>query len=508
MTDLPGWLDPLPDAGQMRAIDAWAIEGQGMPSLDLMERAGTGVARLVAERAPAGRVVVVCGKGNNGGDGLVAARLLREQGREVDVLCASDPAELRGDAAANRDRLPGPPPAAFVPAAALEGAASVVDALLGTGFSGAPREPVTGAIEAINGAGGDVVAVDVPSGVDASTGEVEGVAVRAGATATFHSLKLGLCVAPGKGCAGEVRVVDIGVPPGAPREADAGLIQPRVVDAIPRRQAGSTKFSEGAVLVVGGSVGLTGAPSMAAEAAQRAGAGYVTVCVPEALNLVFEVRLLEVMSRPLAGAESGRLGPEALDPILEACERADALVLGPGLGRAEGSLELARAVARDASLPMLLDADGLNAHAGHLADLAGREAATVLTPHAGELARLLDTDSRTIEAHRLRHVREAAEAAQAVVVLKGDDTLVATPGAPVGVSAGGSAALATAGTGDVLSGVVGALLAKDLHPFDAACAAVWLHSAAGRRAGRVRGPDSVIARDVIEALPRELAESR
>ena len=193
MTDLPGWLDPLPDAGQMRAIDAWAIEGQGVPSLDLMERAGTGVARLVAERVPAGRVVVVCGKGNNGGDGLVAARLLREQGREVDVLCVSDPAELRGDAAANRDRLPGPPPAAFVPAAALEGAASVVDALLGTGFSGAPREPVAGAIEAINGAGGDVVAVDVPSGVDASTGEVEGVAVRAGATATFHSLKPARC---------------------------------------------------------------------------------------------------------------------------------------------------------------------------------------------------------------------------------------------------------------------------------------------------------------------------
>jgi NAD(P)H-hydrate epimerase len=247
---------------------------------------------------------------------------------------------------------------------------------------------------------------------------------------------------------------------------------------------------------------------MAAEAAQRAGAGYVTVCVPATLNLVFEVRLLEVMSRPLPGEEEGRLGAAAVEPVLEACERADALVLGPGLGRAEASLEFARAVARAARVPMLLDADGLNAHAERLSDLAVREAPAVLTPHAGELARLLDTDSQAIEAERLRHVREAAEAAQAVVVLKGDDTLVAEPGGLVGVSAGGSAALATAGTGDVLSGITGSLLAKGLDAFAAACAAVWLHAAAGRRAATLRGPDSVIARDVIEALPRELADSR
>jgi NAD(P)H-hydrate epimerase len=197
-----------------------------------------------------------------------------------------------------------------------------------------------------------------------------------------------------------------------------------------------------------------------------------------------------------------------VDPVLEACERADALVLGPGLGRADGSLEFAREVARRAPVPLLLDADGLNAHAGRLADLAARDAPTVLTPHAGELARLLDGDSAAIGAERLRHVREAAASAQAVVVLKGDDTLVAEPGGLVGVSAGGSAALATAGTGDVLSGISGALLAKGLHPFDAACAAVWLHTAAGRRAAAQRGPDSVIARDVIEAVPRELVDSR
>jgi ADP-dependent NAD(P)H-hydrate dehydratase / NAD(P)H-hydrate epimerase len=502
------WLDPLPDAAQMRAVDKWAIEEQGVPSLDLMERAGTGLAQVTSERAPDGRVVVVCGKGNNGGDGLVAARALREQGREVDVLCVSDPAELKGDAAKNLERLPGAPPAPFVSAAALEGSAGIVDALLGTGFSDAPRDPVVGAIEAINAAGALVVAADVPSGVDASTGAVAGAAVRADATATFHAAKVGLWVSPGKRCAGDVRVIDIGVPAGAPADADAGLIGPGVLDLLPRRGSESTKFSEGAVLVTGGSTGLTGAPCLAAEAAQRTGAGYVTVCVPESLNLVFEVRLLEAMSRPLGGGEAGRLGPEAVDPVLEACERADALVLGPGLGRAEGSLEFAREVARRAPIPLLLDADGLNAHAGRLADLAARDAPTVLTPHAGELARLLDTDAEKIGAERLRHARGAAASAGAVVVLKGDDTLVAEPGGLVGVSAGGSAALATAGTGDVLSGIAGALLAKRMHPFDAACAAVRLHTAAGRRAAAQRGADSVIARDVIEAVPRELADSR
>src|SRR5256714_8547420 len=176
---LPDWLEPLPDAERMRATDAWAIEDQGTPSLDLMERAGAGLARLTAEVASEGPVAVVCGKGNNGGDGLVAARLLREEGREVDVLCVADPAELKGDAAVNLERLPGPPPAPFVSAAALEGAAAVVDALLGTGFSGAPREPLAGAIEAINAAGARVVAADVPSGVDASSGAVAGGAARA-----------------------------------------------------------------------------------------------------------------------------------------------------------------------------------------------------------------------------------------------------------------------------------------------------------------------------------------
>lgn len=498
MTDLPAWLEPLPDAELMRATDAWAVEQRGIPPLELMERAGSGLADEVARRAPDGRVVVVCGGGNNGGDGLVAARLLRERGREVGVLCTASPDDLRGDARANLERLPGPPAQPFAPGA-LADAAVAVDAVLGTGFSGGPREPAAAAIEAMNAAGAPVVCADVPSGVDASTGRVEGAAVRAQATVTFHAAKPGLHIAPGKRFAGAVSVVDIGIPGGAPGKAQIGLILPRILDEIPSRHAGSTKFSEGAVAVVGGSGGLTGAPRMASEAATRAGAGYVTALVPASQQLVFELALLEAMTRGLPDAD-GAMTPDALGPALSALERVDAVVVGPGIGRAEGTVELARALAAQAPVPLLLDADGLNAHAGRLKELAGRDEATVLTPHAGELARLLETDSETVESARLDHVRWAAEAAGAVVVLKGDDTLVARPGGPVAVSSGGSPALATAGTGDVLSGVIGAMLAKGLPAFTAACAGVCLHAAAGAQAARTRSPDAVIARDVIEAL--------
>jgi NAD(P)H-hydrate epimerase len=447
---------------------------------------------------------VVCGKGNNGGDGLVAARLLREQSREVDVLCVWPPEELEGDARANLERLPGPGPVLFL-AAALHEADVIVDALLGTGFSGEVREPARAAIEAVNAAEAEVVSADVPSGVDASTGSISGIAVRADATATFHRGKPGLHVAPGKRHAGEVRVIDIGIPDGAPTSADVGLIEAGVLESIPRRGPASTKFSEGAVLVVGGSRGLTGAPSLTAESAARAGAGYVTACVPESTSLVFELRLVEVMTRPVPDSH-GALGARSVAPVLEAAGRADAMVLGPGLGRDEDSLEFARAVAEGVAVPLVLDADGLNAHAGQLADLAARSAPTVLTPHAGELGRLLEMGSDEVENARMATARAAAAASRAVVVLKGDDTLVAEPEGCVGVSPGGAPALATAGTGDVLAGVIGAMLAKGMEPFEAACAAVFLHRSAGRRAAAHRGPDGVIARDVIDALPYPLGE--
>jgi len=497
---LPDWLEPLPDAEQMRATDRWAIEERGVPSLDLMERAGRGLAELADEAGPTGRVVIACGGGNNGGDGFVAARLLRQAGREVVVGVTTDLDKLEGDALANLERLDEPP--APFEASMLDRAAVAIDALLGTGFSGEVREPIRSAIEALNAAAAPVVACDVPSGVDAASGAVEDIAVRAVATATFHRAKPGLWVAPGKDHAGDIHVVEIGIPDGAPAEPLAGLITDGVFDAIPRREAASTKFSSGHVLVVGGSTGLTGAPCMAADAAMRAGAGYVTCCVPRSLNLVFETRLLEVMTIALPD-DDGALTTEGADRVVEEAEKREgAMVVGPGFGKSDGAFALARELTARAEVPVVLDADGLNAHAERLEELAGRAAPTILTPHGGELARLLGIESDAVSARRLEHARDAARRANAIVVLKGDDTIVAEPEGRVGISPGGVPALATAGTGDVLSGVVAALLAKGLEPFTAACAGVLVHLHAGAAASQRRSPDSVVASDVIEALAR------
>ncbi len=510
MEKLPDWLISLPDAEQMRAIDRWAIDARGVPSLDLMERAGAGVARTVERLSPDGPVVVVCGKGNNGGDGLVVARLLRDAGREVTVLCATPPDQLRGDAGANLERLPGASPLELAQGHdALARASIVVDALLGTGFTGEPHGEAAEAIAAIASARAPVVSVDVPSGVDASTGIVSAAAVSATVTVTFHLAKPGLWIRPGKAHAGQVEVLDIGIPRGAPTAARVGLIARTVLGLLPHRGGDSTKFSSGHVLIAGGSLGLSGAPRMAALGAMRGGAGYVTACVPASVQTTLATGPPELMTRALPELD-GALTPAGVGVVLEAARRGGALALGPGLGRADQAVAFARMLASRSELPLVLDADGLNAHApsagasggGHLGDIAARRCATVLTPHAGELARLLDLDSEQIARERLAHARLTAERANAVVVLKGDDTLIADPSGLVAVSPGDSPALATAGTGDVLSGVIAALLAQGLAPFAAAAAGVFLHSEAGRLAASVQGAaEGVVASDVIAALP-------
>jgi len=494
---LPDWLTPLPDAAQQRALDAWAIDDHQIPGETLMERAGTALAKAVAELVPDGVIAIVCGGGNNGGDGLVAARVLGEQGREINLITVT------------KDDSPLSP-------AALAGAAGIVDALLGTGFSGAPRSPVSDAIAAINAAvelapSVRVIACDVPSGVDASTGEIAAEAVRADVTVTFHAAKPGLLIAPGKRHSGRVRVVDIGIPADdQPVAPEIGRIEPAVRDRIPTRAAASTKFSSGSVLVAGGSRGLTGAPVLASLAAARAGAGYVTVAVPASVGQIVAGKLLEVMTIELPDDPDSGLKRGTSRTVVERAARGGALVLGPGLGRLPTAVSFAQAVARYAGVPLVLDADGLNAHAeeGSLEGVADRKAPTVMTPHAGELARLLQVQTADVDAHRLELARRLASQAQAVVVLKGDDTLVVAPDGRTAVSPGGAPALATAGTGDVLSGITGAFLAKGVDAFTAACAAVMVHLKAGRIAARDLGPEGVIASDVIAALPKALAISR
>jgi NAD(P)H-hydrate epimerase len=503
------WLRPLFDARGMRAVDAWAIEERGVPSLRLMEAAGAAVAEAVRDVARPGPVRVVCGKGNNGGDGLVAARLLAETGFDVEVLLLWAPGELSPDAAANLDRLDRAPReiAAGEEAAALAGSGAVVDAIFGTGFEGAPRSPALEAIGALNSCGAPIVAADVASGVDASTGEVDGAAVEADVTVAFHRGKLGHRIAPGKRHTGDLRVAEIGIPEGAPSAPAGGEIGPEVLALPAGRGADSTKFTSGQVLVAGGSRGLTGAVTLSASAAIRAGAGYATAAVPAEVEPILEAKLTEVMTRACP-SEDGAFAAAAAGAILEASERAAAVVLGPGIGRADAALEVARAVAGATEAPLVVDADGLNAHARKLAALAERAEGTVLTPHAGELGRLLGRSSDEVGAHRLAAAREAAAIARCVVVLKGDDTIVVDGSADepaVAINVVSAPGLATAGTGDVLAGTIGALLARGLDPFAAACCAVRANTTAGvLAADRIGAAESVIAGDVIEALPEAL----
>ena len=451
------------------AEETRAAEAAYGGSLDeLMERAGRAVAEVVLERFP-GKVSVVCGGGNNGGDGRVCARILREAKREVTVV------EAFGEL--------GEPDV-------------VVDALLGIGLHDAPRPDVARVIERINAAGVPVVSVDVPSGVDASTGEVPGAAVNAHTTVTFGAAKVGLHVAPGRFHAGHVQVADIGLAPG---EHAHWRLGEDIASKIPRKTPSDTKYRAGSVLVVGGSPGLTGAPMLTALAAFRADAGYVTVGVPESTLPVFESRLLEVVKRPLSEDAGGRLLPRSADAILEAAERASSVAIGPGLGRTDGTRDLVRILLERLDKPVVLDADAL----WELQPFR-RRAATVLTPHAGELARLLDVDARHVDAHRLDSVTRAASRFGAVVLLKGADTLVAAPGSGVFVADYGGPSLATAGTGDVLTGIVAAFLAKGMEAQLAAGAAAVVHGLAGRLLG---DPPGLIASDLLTAIPRVLAQA-
>jgi NAD(P)H-hydrate epimerase len=503
---MESWLEPLYDAEGMRAVDRWAIEEVGVPSLELMEAAGRAVAEAVGELAPEGPVRVVCGKGNNAGDGLVAARYLAEAGFEVEALLLWPAEELSGDAAVSLERFAAEQASGDL-GPRLAGSGAIVDAIFGTGFAGEPREPARAAIAAIGACGAPVLACDIASGVDASSGEVAGVAVEADLTVGFHAAKVGHRVAPGKWHTGELRVASIGIPDGGPGEPVAGTIDAAVLDLAPRRGSRSTKFSSGQVTIAGGSRGLTGAVQMSSKAAIRAGAGYATVAVPADLEAIFEQGQPEVMSVGCPGGD-GCLAPASAKPLLRAFERAAAAVLGPGLGRDPASVELAHEVLGAIEAPLVLDADGLNAFAGELGRIAAREAPTVLTPHAGELGRLLGRTSEEVSERRLAAAREAARAARAVVVLKGDDTIV-TDGELVAVNALSAPALATAGTGDVLSGIAAALLARGLEPFAAACAAVIAHARAGRdAAARIGAAESVIATDVIDSIAMGMSPAR
>ena len=449
--------EALCTAAEMRAAEE-GYEGFPATVSDLMERAGAAVAYEAMRAYPhARRFAVVCGSGSNGGDGRIAAQVLRDAGREA------------------------------VETDAVEECDVVVDALFGTGFHGAPRPEAATMIERINSCGLPVVAVDLPSGVDASTGEVGGVAVNATLTVTFQTSKVGLHVAPGRFHAGEVVVADIGLGPieTAARRATSALLQ-----RVPLRAARDSKFTAGAVLVVGGAPGMTGAPVLAAMAALRADAGYVTLAVPRESLAVVETLAPEPVKR-------GFDWDDAEEMIMAESERADAVALGPGLGRSAEAHALVARLLERLELPVVVDADALF---GLLP--APRAYPTVLTPHSGELARLLDRESGWIDAHRLEAARAGAERYGAVVLLKGAGSIVQAPEGGAVVCDEGPPSLATAGTGDVLTGVVAAFLAKGLDAVTAAAAAATAH---GLAAAAVPHQAGLVASDVIAKLPLTLS---
>jgi hydroxyethylthiazole kinase-like uncharacterized protein yjeF len=486
--------EPLYTAAEMRAAEE-AYEG---PTLELMERAGTAAAEAALRHYPdARRIAVWCGGGSNGGDGLVVARKLRQARRDVEARLAVPEEKFQGEAGEmlKQARESG------VPIGAGGEADLVIDAVYGTGFSGAPRRPAVRLLEELNALSAPVFALDVPSGVDASTGEAAGPAVTADRTITFHRLKVGHVVAPGRFHAGEVEVADIGLPSSDTRHS---RVSRDILELVPRRGPGDNKYTAGSVLVVGGSTGLTGAPSLTAEAALRAGAGYVAACVPASLNDVFEQRLVEVVTRPCPD-EDGVMKIEAADVVLEAAERADAIALGPGIGRRDDVRALVGFLLDRLDKPVVLDADALWALIGNLDWVFARDAPTVLTPHAGELGRLLGRDSKWVGAHRLDAAQAGADDVGATVLLKGADTLVASPGRGVLVCDLGNPGLATAGTGDVLTGIVAAFLAKGMEPRLAAAAAAAAGGVAAGLAAERRGVAGLIARDVVESLSLALS---
>jgi ADP-dependent NAD(P)H-hydrate dehydratase / NAD(P)H-hydrate epimerase len=455
--------EPLYTSAEMQAAEA------GHEVSTLMERAGARAAQVALDTfAGAERWTVVCGGGANGGDGRIVAGHLREAGKDVHVV----------DAKSGETELGKPD--------------VIVDALFGTGFSGEPRAEAAALIERIGESGARVLAIDIPSGVDASTGEVRGVAIRADQTVTFHARKVGLVVAPGRFHAGTVHVADIGLESGA---TEARLATPAVLRSVRRRSEGDNKYTAGHVLVVGGSRGFTGAPSLTALAAMRADAGYVTVAAPESALPALEQRLLEAVKRPLPD-EAGLVAEGSADIVLELALKASALALGPGLGRGRGPHELVRRLVAEVLLPAVVDADAL--FELEPAEWAGPR---VLTPHEGELAGLLGTTSADVAAHRIASVRTAAERFGCVVLLKGPDTLVAAPGRGLLICSLGLPSLATAGTGDVLTGIVAAFLAKGVDAQLAAAAAAVAQQRASVEAPQRSG---LVASDLIDALPRVL----
>lgn len=510
-------------AVQMRELDRQAIADYGIPGLILMENAGLQVVKVIGEMlgsVRAKKISIFAGKGNNGGDGLVVARHLFNRGAVVKVCLLADPEEITGDARVNLDiwRKMGQEVQIIKETedgsperlgSVVENSELIVDAIFGTGFQGVPREPAATVIAAINASGKPVVAVDIPSGLEADSGLARGACIRATRTVTFGLPKLGLVQEPGASYAGKLVVADISLPAfllTAEHLKRHLLSREMVAGWLPPRRPAAHKGDCGRVLVVAGSKGMTGAACLAAEGAARAGAGLVTLAVPEGLQKLVAAKLTEVMTVGLPATPQQTLKSEAGAEVLSLAERMDVLALGPGLTTHPETMAFVRELLPSLNVPCVLDADGLNCLAGQADLFRAVTVPLVITPHPGELARLTGQTVAAIQENRVGIAEQMAKDWGVVVLLKGAATVIASPEGTVYINSTGNPGMATGGSGDVLTGVIAGLLAQGLDAFSGAAAGAFLHGRAGDLAAKQKGIRGLLARDVLVCIPEALKE--
>jgi len=512
----------------MREADRRTTERHGVPSLQLMENAGTHVVKLlewIIAANPDRLIAVLCGKGNNGGDGFVIARLLHQSGRKLDVMLFAKPEEVRGDAAINLKRWRDAGGELRVVITETEWAAAraevsqakvIIDAMLGTGLTGPVEGLLARVIADVNEFGkvATIVAVDIPSGLPSDSGAPLGPAVSADYTVTFTAPKPGLLLPPNCEHAGKLHVAEIGTPPemlAADDTLQLHWLEPGEFAGLPlvRRPAGH-KGDYGHALIIAGSRGKTGAAVLAAMGALRAGAGLVTVATPERVLPIVASHVPELMTEPLAGTDVDSISMRALDygRFAEIAKGKNAVALGPGLGTHPETQQFVRAVLRDSPIPIILDADGLNAFAGRSEELRERNAPLAVTPHPGEMARLLGCTTAQVQANRLELALQAAAKWNAMVVLKGYRTIIATPDGRAFINSTGNPGMATGGTGDVLTGMLAGLTAQfSTGLWERALGlGVYLHGLAGDLAAENFGEASLMATDLVIAIPRAWRE--
>ena len=508
---------------EMQALDRRTIIEAHIPSTVLMERAGEGIVRHLEEHYGPARsktITIFCGKGNNGGDGLVVARLLHRRRARIHVVLLTSIADLSRDTAAMYRRLVRVTGQAAIvrfrsadqARPLLASSDILIDALLGTGLSSVVTGTYREAIELINAAGKPVIAVDIPSGLHADTGAILGRAIRATLTITCGLPKLGLYVDAGIDQAGAIRVVDIGIPP-AYVDAIEGqallLTSDSAFQALPERVPSAHKGTFGHAGIIAGSVGKTGAAALAARAALRVGAGLVTVATPSSVNDVLEAKLLEAMTMPLPETKARTLARSGLDRVLAFIQARTAVAIGPGLSTHHETVELVQSLMKHLDRPSVLDADALNALAGRASLLTECTTPPILTPHPGEMARLeVDATTQSVNADRIGTARRFARERGVFVVLKGARTVIARPDGLVAICPTGNPGMATAGTGDVLTGMIVGLLAQRVPAWEAACAATYFHGLAGDLASHHLGQSGMLASDLIAQIPYALQQTK